>query len=179
MSKEDTPPLKDLQEAIDQIKLGDSPSLKSPRTLETTLFERLETLYGPGIKRVLQVQYRMNEHIAVFPSETLYESALISDASVAKRTLLELPSVKDKTSEDVKDDLEPTVVFFDTADCEFYERTEGDGEAAKSYIGEGSKSNENEAEIVARWARKLVRCSTWSTNVSLSYATDIIGNIPH
>ncbi|EAL19401.1 hypothetical protein CNBH0940 [Cryptococcus deneoformans B-3501A] len=156
MSKENAPPLKDLQEAIDQIKLGDSPSLKSPRTLETTLFERLEKLYGPGIKRVLQVQYRMNEHIAVFPSETLYESALISDASVAKRTLLELPSVKDKTSEDVKDDLEPTVVFFDTADCEFYERTEGDGEATKSSIGEGSKSNENEAEIVARWARKLI-----------------------
>nr|KIR45308.1 DNA helicase [Cryptococcus bacillisporus CA1280] len=156
MSKENTPPLKVLQGAIDQIKLGDSPSLKPPRTLETTLFERLEKLYGLGIKHVLQVQYRMNEHIATFPSETLYESALISDASVAKCTLLELPSVKDKTSEDVKDDLEPTVVFFDTADCEFYERTEGDGEAIKSSIGEGSKSNENEAEIVARWAKKLI-----------------------
>lgn len=167
MSKENAPPLKDLQGAIDQIKLGDSLSIKPPRTLETTLFERLEKLYGLGIKRILQVQYRMNEHIAVFPSETLYESALISDASVAKRTLLELPSVNDKTSEDVKDDLEPTVVFFDTADCEFYERTEGDGEAIKSSIGEGSKSNENEAEIAARWARKLVCCFLWLRGVSL------------
>lgn len=32
--------------------------LKPPRTLETTLFHRLERMYGPGIKRVLRVQYR-------------------------------------------------------------------------------------------------------------------------
>jgi DNA polymerase alpha-associated DNA helicase A len=32
--------------------------LRPPRTLETTLFDRLERLYGPGIKRVLKVQYR-------------------------------------------------------------------------------------------------------------------------
>lgn len=29
-----------------------------PRTLETTLFDRLEKMYGPGIKRLLNVQYR-------------------------------------------------------------------------------------------------------------------------
>ena len=33
-------------------------SLESPRTLETTLFDRLERMYGPGIKRLLNVQYR-------------------------------------------------------------------------------------------------------------------------
>ena len=32
--------------------------LKPPRTLETTLFDRLERMYGPGIKRLLNVQYR-------------------------------------------------------------------------------------------------------------------------
>jgi DNA polymerase alpha-associated DNA helicase A len=32
--------------------------LKPPRTLETTLFDRLEKMYGPGIKRMLNVQYR-------------------------------------------------------------------------------------------------------------------------
>lgn len=34
------------------------PSLRPPRTLETTLFDRLERMYGPGIKRLLNVQYR-------------------------------------------------------------------------------------------------------------------------
>lgn len=32
--------------------------LRPPRTLETTMFERLEKLYGPSIKRMLAVQYR-------------------------------------------------------------------------------------------------------------------------
>ena len=34
------------------------PILRPPRTLETTLFDRLEKMYGPGIKRLLNVQYR-------------------------------------------------------------------------------------------------------------------------
>ena len=33
--------------------------LQPPRTLETTLFDRLEKLYGPNIKRMLQIQYRL------------------------------------------------------------------------------------------------------------------------
>lgn len=32
--------------------------LRPPKTLETTLFDRLERLYGPGIKKLLAVQYR-------------------------------------------------------------------------------------------------------------------------
>ena len=34
------------------------PILRPPRSLETTLFERLEKMYGPDIKRMLKVQYR-------------------------------------------------------------------------------------------------------------------------
>lgn len=33
-------------------------NLRPPRSLETTLFKRLEGMYGPGIKRMLNVQYR-------------------------------------------------------------------------------------------------------------------------
>jgi DNA polymerase alpha-associated DNA helicase A len=32
--------------------------LMPPRTLESTMFERLEKMYGPGIKCMLTVQYR-------------------------------------------------------------------------------------------------------------------------
>lgn len=154
---------------------NDRPQLRPPRTLERTLFDRLERLYGAGIKRVLQVQYRcasvshlisslnlyrMNEYIASFPSEMLYDNLLISDTSVAKRTLLSLPTITDVESEEAKDTLEPTVVFFDTAGCEFFERSvndaDGDAKVVRGALGEGSKSNENEAVIVAKWARKLV-----------------------
>jgi len=37
-------------------------ALEPPRTLETTLFDRLEKMYGPGIKRLLNVQYRYRTH---------------------------------------------------------------------------------------------------------------------
>lgn len=47
----------ELDEAED-LDLSDRPQLRPPRTLETTLFDRLERLYGDGIKRVLKVQYR-------------------------------------------------------------------------------------------------------------------------
>lgn len=36
-----------------------TPVLEPPRTLEVTLFDRLEKMYGPGIKRMLAVQYRL------------------------------------------------------------------------------------------------------------------------
>jgi DNA polymerase alpha-associated DNA helicase A len=102
----------------------------------------------------------MHESIASFPSDTLYESSLISDVSVATRTLLELPTILEPDSEDTIDALTPTCIFFDTAGCEFYERTEGDGE--QKSLGEGSKSNENEAVVVCKWARKLVRIPLYS-----------------
>ncbi|EIW65924.1 hypothetical protein TREMEDRAFT_72495 [Tremella mesenterica DSM 1558] len=127
------------------------PTLTPPRTLETTLFDRLERLYGPGIKQVLQVQYRMNAHIASFPSSALYEGKLVADQSVALHTLLDLPDVK-ADEPDAKETLGETVVFFDTAGCEYYEKDEG----GDNGLGEGSKMNENEAVVVDKWARRLI-----------------------
>jgi len=101
----------------------------------------------------------MNETISAFPSKELYGSALIDHDSVAKRRLVDLPTIKEPNSEDTIESLEPTLVFFDTAGSEMFERLEGDGEDAaiqKGSVGEGSRYNENEAEIVAKWARKLV-----------------------
>lgn len=104
----------------------------------------------------------MNEQIAEFPNHKLYRGELISDPAVAKRTLLDLPGITAET-EEANDVLDPVVVFFDTAGCEFYERNEGetgDGGRAIKALGEGSKSNANEAAIVVKWAEQLVR--PWS-----------------
>lgn len=101
----------------------------------------------------------MNERIAAFPSATLYGGELVSDASVAHRTLLDLATATE--GEDARDVLEHPVVFFDTDGCEFYERTEGDS------LGEGSKANENEAVVVAKWARKLVQHGVPPTEVGV------------
>lgn len=42
-------------------------ALEPPRTLETTLFDRLEKMYGPGIKRLLNVQYRYRTYRSELP----------------------------------------------------------------------------------------------------------------
>ncbi|EIM87529.1 P-loop containing nucleoside triphosphate hydrolase protein [Stereum hirsutum FP-91666 SS1] len=131
--------------------------LRPPRTLETTMFERLEKLYGPGIKRMLTVQYRMHEQIAQFPSQVMYNSKLQAHPSVASHLLCDLSNVNtdgDDNSKDEEDNvdkevLRTPVVFFDTAGCEYFERTEGDGD-------EGSKCNENEATVVRKWVEQLV-----------------------
>jgi DNA polymerase alpha-associated DNA helicase A len=40
------------------VRIHGSGTLRPPRTLETTLFERLERMHGSDIKRMLDVQYR-------------------------------------------------------------------------------------------------------------------------
>jgi len=44
--------------ATASVSLNTKPKLVPPKTLETTLFDRLEAMYGAGIKRMLEVQYR-------------------------------------------------------------------------------------------------------------------------
>jgi len=48
----------DAEVDLESLDAKDRTRLKPPRTLETTLFDRLERMYGEGIKRVLKVQYR-------------------------------------------------------------------------------------------------------------------------
>lgn len=110
----------------------------------------------------------MHKTVAQFPSDALYESALVSHPSVAEHRLTDLNTIADPASEQAREDLHPTLVFFDTAGSEMYERLEGeDGDAAlqKGSLGEGSRYNENEAEIVAQWARKLVSRTMQPTRV--------------
>ena len=121
----------------------------------------------------------MNERIACFPSETLYDNRLISSPTVAKRTLLTLLPVPDLVRDDAEETLEPTVVFFDTAGCEFFERSEaagnGDIKLVKGALGEGSKSNENEAVVVVKWAKKLVRLLQPKVASLFTVCIDLVG----
>jgi DNA polymerase alpha-associated DNA helicase A len=48
----------DAEVDLDSLDIKNRTRLTPPRTLETTLFDRLEKLYGDGIKRVLKIQYR-------------------------------------------------------------------------------------------------------------------------
>ncbi|TFK29436.1 P-loop containing nucleoside triphosphate hydrolase protein [Coprinopsis marcescibilis] len=124
--------------------------LVSPKSLEVTMFERLENMYGSRIKRMLAVQYRMHKQICDFPSKTLYQSKLKSHPSVADHTLQDLVGdLSGDGNNDEEETLQHPVVFFDTSGCEYFERLDGDTD-------EGSRCNENEATIVKNWVTKLV-----------------------
>jgi len=130
--------------------------------LETTLFDRLLSLHGSSIKRMLTTQYRMHESIMRFPSDQLYESKLVAAEAVKARLLKDLPY----SVEDTEDTNEP-VIFIDTQGGDFPEKNEEEDDSSsnntgnkkkgsiRSLYGE-SKSNEMEAALVRQHVRKLV-----------------------
>lgn len=131
------------------------PQQKAARgwSLETTLFDRLLSMHGSGIKRLLNTQYRMHEKIMRFPSDELYNGELIAADAVKARLLKDLPYEVRETD----DTIEP-LVFFDTQGGDFPEKTEDNagGAVKKSVLLGDSKSNEMEATVVAMHVRKLV-----------------------
>jgi len=143
-----------------QEKKKEKGGLQPPRTLEKTLFDRLEKMYGPGIKRMLNVQYRMNSQIAKFPSKTMYSNKLRSHESVASHLLSDLPNTSAVGEEEEKEVLGTPVVFYDTAGCEYFERLEGDGD-------EGSRCNENEATVVKNWIEKLIGSGVLASQIAV------------
>ncbi|KAF3360524.1 hypothetical protein VdG1_01484 [Verticillium dahliae VDG1] len=124
-------------------------------TLETTLFDRLLSLHGPSIKRMLTTQYRMHEAIMRFPSDELYEGRLVAAESVATRLLKDMPYAVQDT-----EDMNEPLVFIDTQGGDFPEKSEEDSDdaakKAKLSLNGESKSNEMEAAVVRQHARQLV-----------------------
>ncbi|KAF8579998.1 P-loop containing nucleoside triphosphate hydrolase protein [Ramaria rubella] len=150
------------------------PSLRSllrpPKTLGTTLFDRLETMYNAKIKRMLVVQYRMNTKISAFPSKTLYQSRLTSHSSNASRLLCDLPGVSSEEEHEDVVGVGSEVVFWDTAGAEFWERSGNDGESVNIKISGddgGSLCNENEAEVVKRWVNRLMAAGVLPSQIAI------------
>ncbi|KAF1983128.1 P-loop containing nucleoside triphosphate hydrolase protein [Aulographum hederae CBS 113979] len=135
-------------------------------TLETTLFDRLLALHGPGIKRMLTTQYRMHEKIMAFPSQELYDGKLMAADGVKDRLLTGLPH----EVQDTEDTREP-LVFWDTQGGDFPEQTD-DGEVDKkggkglSLLGD-SKSNESEALVVKNHVQALVEAGVLPSEIAV------------
>ena len=122
--------------------------------LEHTLFDRLLSLHGSSIKRMLTTQYRMHEKIMRFPSDALYEGKLIAAENVKKRLLTGLPYEVEDT-----EDTRVPLVFYDTQGGDFPEQIEEDegvGKVSKSTLLGDSKSNQNEAALVIKHVESLI-----------------------
>ncbi len=143
-------------------------------TLETTLFDRLLTLHGSSIKRMLTIQYRMHERIMRFPSDEMYESRLTAASSVKTRLLMSLPYAVQDT-----DDTREPLVFWDTQGGEFPEMAEneekllGDGNKkrgssnSRGVLMSDSKSNEMEAALVKLHVKNLIAAGLSATDIAV------------
>ena len=131
-------------------------------SLERTLFDRLLSLHGPSIKRMLTTQYRMHDKIMRFPSVELYESKLMAADSVKARLLVDLPYEVEET-----DDTKEPLVFWDTQGGDFPEKTEDDEIGKKEALLGESKSNEMEALVVAKHVDNLVQAGVRPESIAV------------
>ncbi|KAG4414151.1 hypothetical protein IFR04_012717 [Cadophora malorum] len=160
------PTIKTLNSKTKKPKLSDTEGIIKGMTLETTLFDRLLKLHGPGIKRMLTTQYRMHENIMRFPSDQMYESKLVAADSVKDRILKDLPY--DESVSETEDTIEP-LIFFDTQGGDFPEKNEDeevDKKAGKGMMGD-SKSNEMEALLVRRHVQNLVNAGVKPEDIAV------------
>ena len=153
----------DIAEGVSKVEVEERKSTKVAKQakeddvkLEVTLFDRLLTLHGNKIKRMLTTQYRMHESIMAFPSAALYDGKLIAAEAVKTRPLKSLP---DDSVADTEDTSEP-LIFWDTQGGDFPETVEEDDGTskakAKSSLLAESKVNEHEAALVAYHVSNLV-----------------------
>lgn len=140
-------------------------------TLETTLFDRLLSLHGSSIKRMLTTQYRMHENIMRFPSDELYESRLIAADAVKHRLLKDL-EYEVKANEDTSEPL----IFIDTQGGDFPERNEADNDnnnnkenpkKGKASLHGDSKSNAPEAALVQQHVKQLVEAGVRPEDIAV------------
>ena len=155
--------IKSLEEELAKLAVGDGEKKAAKSvTLETTLFDRLLSLHGGAIKRLLTTQYRMHEKIMQFPSDELYDSELIAAEHVKTRLLKDLPYGVEET-EDTREPL----VFIDTQGGDFPEKTEEEPIGKKSVILGDSKSNEMEAAVVSMHVGRLVGAGVKADDIAI------------
>ncbi|KAI7894415.1 P-loop containing nucleoside triphosphate hydrolase protein [Mucor mucedo] len=112
--------------------------------LSTTLFDRLLSMYGDRVKRMLMVQYRMHQKIMEFSSKELYDNKLVADKSVAEHVLADLPGVTSSENTDVP------LVMMDTSDTGLAHEMMDDAQE------EQSKANELEVELTVYHIKALL-----------------------
>ncbi|PVH85867.1 P-loop containing nucleoside triphosphate hydrolase protein [Cadophora sp. DSE1049] len=161
------PTIKALNSKTKKSKTSDTEGTIKGMTLETTLFDRLLKLHGPGIKRMLTTQYRMHEKIMRFPSDEMYESKLVAADGVKDRLLKDLPY---KVTMSVTEDTIEPLIFFDTQGGDFPEKNEEE-EVDKKVAGKGimgdSKSNEMEAALVTKHVQNLVNAGVKPEDIAV------------
>lgn len=132
------------------------PTVLSPeaaeRGLAVSLMERVMAQLGPGVSRLLTVQYRMHAAVMGFSSAEFYAGELIADESVIGHRLCDLPGVRAEPL------TEAPVKFIDTAGASYDEEREEDTE---------SRRNPQEAALTAKYVRALLDARVSATDIAV------------
>ncbi|TPX45386.1 ribose-phosphate diphosphokinase [Synchytrium endobioticum] len=129
-----------------------NPSKPSP--LSKTLFDRMLEKYGDSVKRMLTIQYRMNQTIMKFSSSEFYENKLIAHKGVKDGLLCDLDGVEST------DDTTVPLVFIDTSTSDLRESTDSD-----SLVLSESKTNEGEATLVLQHIQSLTKSGVKDSHI--------------
>ncbi|OBZ85970.1 DNA polymerase alpha-associated DNA helicase A [Choanephora cucurbitarum] len=114
-------------------------------TLSYSLFDRMLDTYGDRIKRMLEVQYRMNTDIMYFSSANLYNNKLVAHPSVEDHRLHELQHVVKN------DDTTATIALYDTSSFANAK------EQKNKQFDDGSYYNLKEVSIIVDVVHKLLK----------------------
>lgn len=127
--------------------------------LEVTLFDRLMQYHeGEKYKKLLNIQYRMNQKIMQFPSDELYDGSLLADKSVANINLCDLDDVIDC------DATESSCIWYDTQGGDYPEKSNEDEHNIESV---GSKFNEMEVLVVIQHIKALMKAGVPSEAIGV------------
>lgn len=125
--------------------------------LAETMFERIIAMYGPPVKTLLQVQYRMNEDIMRFPDDQFYQGKVEAHRSVSDHTL---EGILDKKPEGKFSEVltpEEPIVFMDTLG----------NMVESSREGSTSKENQGETLLVKEIVEGLLRCGLYEVDIGV------------
>jgi predicted DNA helicase len=120
--------------------------------LGVSLMERGVEQYGAVVTRRLDVQYRMNAAIMMFPSTALYGGTLQAHSSVASHQLADLAAVTESRLTTMP------LEFIDTAGADYDEEPEPGGE---------SRRNPREADLVCHKVRALIEAGVAPESIAV------------
>ncbi|OBA21214.1 DNA helicase [Metschnikowia bicuspidata var. bicuspidata NRRL YB-4993] len=130
--------------------------------LQKTLFDRLVSDHaGHEFKKMLNVQYRMNNDIMRFPSDKLYGGGLTADKTVRSILLCDLDGVAST------DETTVPCIWYDTQGGDFPEQMEEDNAFLSQNASNGSKFNDMEVLVVRNHINQLITAGVCPSDIGI------------
>ncbi|XP_019632697.1 PREDICTED: DNA-binding protein SMUBP-2-like [Branchiostoma belcheri] len=120
--------------------------------LNVSLMERVISLHGDQVVRMLTTQYRMHQDIMAWPSAQLYQGKLVAHQSVASHLLCDLAPVEEN------EDTSLPLLLLDTTGCDLWEM---------DVPSDQSKGNKGEADLTRTHVERLINSGVCQEDIAV------------